>query len=64
VKLFREETPRTVENFTVHSRHGYYDNAIFHRVIKGFMVQTGKAHGLQPALDVVVPGCEAWRLWS
>lgn len=34
MKLFREECPRTVENFSVHSRNGYYDNVLFHRVIK------------------------------
>lgn len=26
--------PKTVENFCVHSRNGYYNNHIFHRVIK------------------------------
>nr|CAH8871480.1 unnamed protein product [Trichobilharzia regenti] len=35
------ECPRTVENFVGHSRAGYYNGHIFHRVIKGFMVQTG-----------------------
>jgi peptidylprolyl isomerase domain and WD repeat-containing protein 1 len=45
MKLFRDECPRTVENFTVHARQGYYDNVIFHRVIKGFMVQTGDPGG-------------------
>ena len=32
--------PQTIENFCTHSRNGYYDGVIFHRVIKGFMVQT------------------------
>ncbi|CEM11716.1 unnamed protein product [Vitrella brassicaformis CCMP3155] len=45
VKLFPNEVPRTVENFTVHSRNGYYDNCLFHRVIKGFMLQTGDPNG-------------------
>ena len=45
VKLFADECRRTVENFTVHSRNGYYDNLIFHRVIKQFMVQTGDPLG-------------------
>jgi peptidylprolyl isomerase domain and WD repeat-containing protein 1 len=35
IKLFPEECPRTVENFTTHIRNGYYNNIIFHRVIKG-----------------------------
>jgi len=45
VKLFPDECPKTVENFTTHARNGYYDGLIFHRVIKGFMVQTGDPLG-------------------
>lgn len=45
LKLFPEECPRTVENFTTHANNGYYDNVIFHRVIKGFMLQTGDPLG-------------------
>ncbi|KAL8448550.1 hypothetical protein Emed_003730 [Eimeria media] len=45
VKLFAAECPKTVENFTVHARSGYYDNLLFHRVIKGFMIQTGDPNG-------------------
>lgn len=33
-KLYGEECPKTVENFTTHAKNGYYDNLIFHRVIK------------------------------
>ena len=36
---------KTVENFTTHAKNGYYSNMIFHRVIKGFMVQTGCPEG-------------------
>ncbi|KAK4396747.1 Peptidyl-prolyl cis-trans isomerase CYP71 [Sesamum angolense] len=45
MRLYPEECPRTVENFTTHCRNGYYDNLIFHRVIKGFMIQTGDPLG-------------------
>merc|ERR1711934_1229348 len=45
INLFGEHCPRTVENFSVHSRNGYYDNVIFHRVIKNFMIQTGDPLG-------------------
>lgn len=45
VKLFFQECPKTVENFTVHSKKGYYDNTIFHRVIQGFMIQCGDPQG-------------------
>lgn len=44
-KLFADECPKTIENFCTHSRNGYYDGVIFHRVIKGFMVQTGDPLG-------------------
>jgi peptidylprolyl isomerase domain and WD repeat-containing protein 1 len=45
IKLFTEEVPRTIENFCGHAKSGYYDNVIFHRVIKGFMLQTGDPLG-------------------
>ncbi|WOG87701.1 hypothetical protein DCAR_0206932 [Daucus carota subsp. sativus] len=45
MKLYPEECPKTVENFTTHCRNGYYDSLIFHRVIRGFMVQTGDPLG-------------------
>ncbi|GAB6022344.1 Peptidylprolyl isomerase domain and WD repeat containing protein 1 [Chamberlinius hualienensis] len=43
--LFAKECPKTVENFCVHSKNGYFSGHIFHRVIKGFMVQTGDPLG-------------------
>ena len=45
IRLFPDEVPRTVENFCGHARNGYYDNVIFHRIIKGFMIQTGDPLG-------------------
>jgi len=45
VKLFATECPKTIENFCVHSQNGYYNNVIFHRVIKDFMIQTGDPTG-------------------
>lgn len=44
-KLFPKECPKTVENFFVHSKNGYYNGHIFHRVIKQFMIQTGDPTG-------------------
>ena len=44
-ELYPEKCPKTVENFTTHAKNGYYSNMIFHRVIKGFMVQTGCPEG-------------------
>ncbi|KFG58799.1 peptidylprolyl isomerase domain-containing protein [Toxoplasma gondii RUB] len=45
IRLFPQECPKTVENFCTHARNGYYDQCIFHRVIKGFMIQTGDPNG-------------------
>lgn len=44
-KLFIKDTPKTVENFCVHSKNAFYNGHIFHRVIKGFMIQTGDPTG-------------------
>uniref|UniRef100_A0A182NGS0 peptidylprolyl isomerase n=1 Tax=Anopheles dirus TaxID=7168 RepID=A0A182NGS0_9DIPT len=45
MRLFGKECPKTVENFCVHSKNGYYNGHLFHRVIKGFMIQTGDPTG-------------------
>ncbi|RMC04471.1 hypothetical protein DUI87_18916 [Hirundo rustica rustica] len=46
IKLFLlSMCPKTVENFCVHSRNGYYNGHIIHRIIKGFMIQTGDPTG-------------------
>ncbi|CAJ1947239.1 unnamed protein product [Cylindrotheca closterium] len=44
IKLFGG-IPKTLENFCTHARSGYYDNVIFHRCIKEFMIQTGDPLG-------------------
>ena len=45
VKLFPNEAPNTVENFTTHAKDGYYNGLIFHRVINNFMIQGGDPTG-------------------
>lgn len=45
IKLFPNEAPKTVENFTTHAKNGYYNGLIFHRVIKDFMIQGGDPRG-------------------
>merc|ERR1712086_1161102 len=45
IKLYPDECPKSVENFVTHAQNGYYDGVIFHRVIKGFMCQTGDPLG-------------------
>lgn len=41
LELYPESAPKTVENFLGYVKNGFYDGTIFHRVIKGFMVQGG-----------------------
>ncbi|KAJ2893088.1 Peptidyl-prolyl cis-trans isomerase-like protein [Zalerion maritima] len=45
IRLFPDAAPKAVENFVSHSRHGYYNNTIFHRVIRKFMIQGGDPLG-------------------
>lgn len=45
IRLFPDAAPKAVENFATHARTGYYNNLIFHRVIKKFMIQTGDPLG-------------------
>ena len=45
VELFPKEAPDTVANFVKLIEKGYYDGVLFHRVIPGFMVQTGDPTG-------------------
>ena len=45
IKLFADIAPKTVENFIGLIQKGYYDGIIFHRVIKGFMIQGGDPAG-------------------
>ena len=41
LQLDAEKAPQTVENFVQYVKDGHYDGTIFHRVIKGFMIQGG-----------------------
>lgn len=45
IKLNAEKTPLTVKNFMTLSRKNFYNKTIFHRVIKGFMIQGGDPKG-------------------
>jgi peptidylprolyl isomerase len=45
LKMFPDIAPKAVENFVTHAKNGYYDGVIFHRVIKGFMIQGGDPTG-------------------
>ena len=41
IELWPDKAPITVENFLTYVNEGFYDGTIFHRVIKGFMIQGG-----------------------
>ncbi len=45
LKMYPKVAPLAVENFVTHVKNGYYDGIIFHRVIKGFMIQGGDPTG-------------------
>ncbi|MEA3345488.1 MAG: peptidylprolyl isomerase [Chloroflexota bacterium] len=45
IKLFADKAPKTVNNFVFLARQGFYDEITFHRVIPGFMAQTGDPTG-------------------
>src|SRR6059036_2659335 len=69
-ELLEQDASKTTENFRLLAEKGYYDGVIFHRVIKGFMIQggdpTGTGGGGQSALggrfaDEINPSSEVYR---
>jgi peptidylprolyl isomerase len=44
-ELYAKDAPNTVNNFLFLAGEGFYDGVIFHRIISGFMVQTGDPTG-------------------
>ncbi|KAJ7492732.1 cyclophilin-like domain-containing protein [Mycena latifolia] len=45
LELFCEKAPKTCYNFLMLARTGKYDNCLFHRLVPGFMIQTGDPTG-------------------
>ena len=51
IELFPEDAPNTVNNFLKLVESGYYDGMVFHRIISGFMIQTGDPNTKDPGID-------------
>lgn len=45
VDLYADKAPKTVNSFVFLARKGYFDGLTFHRVVKGFVIQTGDPTG-------------------
>jgi peptidyl-prolyl cis-trans isomerase A (cyclophilin A) len=45
IELFADKAPNTVQNFIELVNRGFYKNMIFHRVVAGFVIQTGDPTG-------------------
>jgi peptidyl-prolyl cis-trans isomerase B (cyclophilin B) len=48
LELNAEKAPKTVANFLAYVEAGHYNNTVFHRVIKNFMIQGG---GMEPGMN-------------
>jgi peptidyl-prolyl cis-trans isomerase B (cyclophilin B) len=51
IAFWPDVAPKTVENFKTLARKGFYDGTIFHRIIKGFMIQGGDPFTKNPAQE-------------
>ena len=51
VQFWTDAASNTVENFKKLARQGFYDGTIFHRIVKGFMIQGGDPNSKDPAKE-------------
>src|SRR5437879_158546 len=51
VEFWKDAAPTTIENFKKLARSGFYNGTIFHRIVKGFMIQGGDPTSKDPGKD-------------
>jgi len=51
VQFWTDAAPNTIENFKKLAKQGFYNGAIFHRIVKGFMIQGGDPNSKDPAKE-------------
>ena len=51
VQFWTDAAPNTIENFKKLARQGFYDETIFHRIVKEFMIQGGDPNSKDPAKE-------------
>jgi peptidyl-prolyl cis-trans isomerase B (cyclophilin B) len=51
VEFWKDAAPKTIENFKKLARSGFYNGTIFHRIVKGFMIQGGDPNSKDPAKE-------------
>src|SRR5439155_6627821 len=51
VQFWADAAPNTIENFKKLARSGFYNGTIFHRIVKGFMIQGGDPNSKDPAKE-------------
>ena len=65
IELDHEKAPETAANFEQYVKDGFYDGLIFHRVIKGFMIQGGGMYENMPTISGIPSGLgqtPPWRM--
>ena len=51
LEFWKDAAPNTIENFKKLARSGFYNGTIFHRIVKGFMIQGGDPNSKDPAKE-------------
>src|SRR5437762_9578950 len=51
IQFWTDAAPNTIENFKKLARSGFYIGTIFHRIVKGFMIQGGDPNSKDPAKE-------------